>query len=117
MNEALLKVSESGKLRELENGMLASNKCRDNDMELEDENPSLGPDCFRVLFITTGATSSLALVSYILVKGICMLEHKSIWKLMLAVMKRWRFQKKHFTGKVSNADLHGNSTPDALHPV
>ncbi|KAF2286077.1 hypothetical protein GH714_010198 [Hevea brasiliensis] len=117
MNEALLKVSESGKLLELENSMVASNQCRDRDIDLDDENPSLGPSCFRVLFILTGATSTLALVSYVLLKANSMLKHKSIWRLMLAVMKHWRFQKKHFTRRVSNAEIHGNSPPDALHPV
>ncbi|XP_058001494.1 glutamate receptor 2.8 isoform X2 [Hevea brasiliensis] len=117
MNEALLKVSESGKLLELENSMVPSNQCRDRDIDLDDENPSLGPSCFRILFILTGATSTLALVSYVLLKANSMLKHKSIWRLMLAVMKHWRFQKKHFTRRVSNAEIHGNSPPDALHPV
>uniref|UniRef100_A0A2N9I1J8 Ionotropic glutamate receptor C-terminal domain-containing protein n=1 Tax=Fagus sylvatica TaxID=28930 RepID=A0A2N9I1J8_FAGSY len=60
ITEALLKVSESGRLRELENNMIASAKCQD--VETDKETPSLSPNSFLVLFIMSGGTSTLALL-------------------------------------------------------
>uniref|UniRef100_A0A2N9HDV6 Ionotropic glutamate receptor C-terminal domain-containing protein n=1 Tax=Fagus sylvatica TaxID=28930 RepID=A0A2N9HDV6_FAGSY len=54
ITEALLKVSESGRLRELENNMIASAKCQD--VETDKETPSLSPNSFLVLFIMSGTS-------------------------------------------------------------
>lgn len=87
VNEAMLKVIESGKLRDLENSMLASLKCLD--AETDGTTPSLSPSSFWVLFIFSGGTSTIALVVYIFRFYKPMLEHKTIWKLMFAVTKHW----------------------------
>ncbi|KAK4577023.1 hypothetical protein RGQ29_027507 [Quercus rubra] len=57
---ALLKVAESGKLQELENNMIASEKCKD--VEPENGSRSLSPNSFLVLFILTGGTSTIATI-------------------------------------------------------
>ncbi|RVW42972.1 Glutamate receptor 2.7 [Vitis vinifera] len=61
VSEALLNVSESGKLRELENSMLSSEKCEDAETE-DDETSRLSPSSFWVLFIITGGTSTFSLL-------------------------------------------------------
>ncbi|EEF44026.1 LOW QUALITY PROTEIN: glutamate receptor 2.7 [Ricinus communis] len=108
MNKALLEVSESGKLLELEDGIIVSNdQCKD--MELEDENPSLGPGCFRVLFIITGGTSSIALLLLILHKVDSVFKHTSMWKFMWDVLKHLSFPRNRFVRKVSDSEIHGNT--------
>uniref|UniRef100_A0A7N2MAK0 Glutamate receptor n=1 Tax=Quercus lobata TaxID=97700 RepID=A0A7N2MAK0_QUELO len=57
VNKALLNVSESGRLRELEKSMVASEKCVDY-VESIDEVSSLSPTTFSVLFMLTGASYS-----------------------------------------------------------
>ncbi|KAA8523968.1 hypothetical protein F0562_010601 [Nyssa sinensis] len=104
VNEALLNVSESGVLRELENSMTGSEKCVD--VELAYGYGSLNPGSFWVLFIFTGGTSTAALAIYvILVKwkfDNFMLEYRNIWTLILAVMKQWRHQRRRFCRRVSD---------------
>ncbi|KAM5586186.1 glutamate receptor 2.8-like [Rosa sericea] len=87
VNEAMLKVAESGKLRELENKMLASQKCLD--AETDGRTPSLSPSSFWVLFIFSGGTSTIALLVYIFRIYKSMLKHKTVWNLMLAVINQW----------------------------
>ena len=86
INEAMLKVTESGKLRELENDMLASQKCLD--AETDGRTQSLSPSSFWVLFIFSGGTSTIALGVYIFRVDKSMLNHKTVWKLMLAVINK-----------------------------
>ncbi|KAA8523964.1 hypothetical protein F0562_010605 [Nyssa sinensis] len=111
VNEALLNVSESGVLRELENSMTGSEKCVD--VELAYGYGSLNPGSFWVLFIFTGGTSTAALAIYvILVKwkfGNFMLEYRNIWTLILAVMKHWRHQRRRFSRRVSDVGYPTNS--------
>ena len=63
VNKALLQVSENGKLRDLEDTMLASEECKDT--ELDGKTTSLSPGSFWVLFILTAGTSTIALLAYI----------------------------------------------------
>ncbi|CAI0410859.1 unnamed protein product [Linum tenue] len=73
VTEALVKVTESGQLRDLEIDMIASQKCVGNDELLGDSsseagygssNPSLGADSFWMLFVFTAGTSTLALLMF-----------------------------------------------------
>lgn len=107
ITEALLKVAESGKLQELENNMIASEKCKD--VEPENGSRSLSPNSFLVLFILTGGTSTVALVVYIFRVDNFMLRHKTIGRVMMVVMKHWRSQKRRFSRRVSDvAEIPSN---------
>ncbi|CAN1238537.1 Glutamate receptor 2.7 [Linum grandiflorum] len=63
ITEALVKVTESGKLRDLERDMIASQKCIGND--LFGNSDSIGADSFWMLFIFTAGTSTLALLIFL----------------------------------------------------
>ncbi|PWA68112.1 Extracellular ligand-binding receptor [Artemisia annua] len=52
-NKALMNVTESGKLKELEDTFLISEKCVDNE-SFPNEDESLSPRSFSVLFELTG---------------------------------------------------------------
>ncbi|XP_058002408.1 glutamate receptor 2.8-like [Hevea brasiliensis] len=97
VTKALLNVSEHGKLQELEKAMLASEKCVD--VKSEDEISSLSPSSFWVLFILTGGTSTVALVSYLIQR------RKMIWRLILAIM----IGKKQLSRRNSNVESPANS--------
>ncbi|KAL7249639.1 hypothetical protein ACSBR1_011763 [Camellia fascicularis] len=89
INEALLKVAESGTLGELENSMTGT-ECLD--MESDHGNPTLSLNSFWILFILTGGTSTVALVFYVILgkwKFSHMLQHKINWRLMLAMLSKY----------------------------
>ncbi|KAI3716235.1 hypothetical protein L6452_23435 [Arctium lappa] len=65
-NKALMNVSESGKLKELEDAFLISEKCVD-DKSFPNEDESLSPRSFAILFELTAGTSTLALAMYIII--------------------------------------------------
>nr|POE59601.1 glutamate receptor 2.1 [Quercus suber] len=106
ITEALLKVSESGQLRELENNMITSAKCED--VEPDKETPSLSPNSFLVLFILSGGTSTIALLVYILRVDRSILRHKIMWRVMRTIMGHWGSQKRRFSRRVS--DLAENAS-------
>ncbi|KAL7218321.1 hypothetical protein ACSBR2_011566 [Camellia fascicularis] len=97
INEALLKVAESGKLRELENSMTGTELCLD--MESDHGNPSFSLNSFWILFILTGGTSTVALVFYVILgkwKFNHMLQLKIIWRLILAMLsKNYQLRPEH----------------------
>ncbi|KAL6202144.1 hypothetical protein ACLB2K_025855 [Fragaria x ananassa] len=84
VNEAMLKVTESGKLRLLENNMLATQKCLD--AETDGSTPSLSPSSFWILFIFSGGTSTISLGVYIFHIYKSRFKQETVWKLMLAVI-------------------------------
>ncbi|KAK1405102.1 Glutamate receptor [Heracleum sosnowskyi] len=65
VNKALLGVFESGKLRELEDKMIGSERCVEVDSSNDDE-ISLSLDSFWILFVLTGGTTTCALAIYAL---------------------------------------------------
>lgn len=111
VSQAMLKVSESGQLQDLENAMLASEKF--TDIEPDDEPLSLSPSYFWVLFVFTGGTSSMALAIYIFRACISVSEHKAIWKLMMAVMKQDK--KRRFSRRVSEIAESTPANPPNAH--
>jgi uncharacterized membrane protein len=100
ITEALLKVSESGQLQELENNMIASEKCED--VKSENESLSLSPNSFLVLFILTGGTSTIALLVYIVSVENSMFRHNTLWRLMMVVIKHWRSQKRRYSRRIGD---------------
>ncbi|XP_020224233.1 glutamate receptor 2.8 [Cajanus cajan] len=101
VNRAMLNISENGTIRDLENSMLASEECKDI-IDTYGETTSVSPASFMVLFILTGGTSTIALLSYIFSVNCLCSEQRTIWSLMMAVMKRWRSRKRLFSRKVYN---------------
>ncbi|XP_024980447.1 glutamate receptor 2.6-like [Cynara cardunculus var. scolymus] len=65
-NKALMNVSESGMLKELEDAFLISEKCVD-DESFPNEDESLSPRSFAILFELTAGASTLVLVMYIII--------------------------------------------------
>ncbi|KAJ6423652.1 hypothetical protein OIU84_024596 [Salix udensis] len=108
IDEALLNVSESGTLLELEKRFITPAKCP----EVEDENQSLSPDSFGTLFILTTGTSTISLAIYIFSRGISMVGYKITWRLVLAAMRYWVCQKQ-ITRRFSNAEISVNFAPHA----
>nr|POE59593.1 glutamate receptor 2.1 [Quercus suber] len=91
VNKAILNVSESGRLRELEKSMVASEKCVDY-VESIDEVSSLSPTTFSVLFMLTGGTSTVALMVYVVFYKL--FGHKTIWRRLGVMRNRWTFSPR-----------------------
>lgn len=104
VTKALLNVSESGTLRELENNMIASEKCVDGESVVEMS--SLSPSSFWVLFVLTGGTSTISLLFYVVCHK--RFGHRTAWRLVLAVMRRWWLRKKTFSRRVSDVETSTN---------
>lgn len=64
LSEAVLKVSESGTLRVLENLLISSYNCSAS--EIDDDKDSLGLSSFWGLFVITGGMSTISLLLFIL---------------------------------------------------
>ena len=111
ITEALLKVSESGQLHELENKMITSAKCEDVE---PDKTPSLSPNSFLVLFILSGGTSTIALLVYILRVDKSILRHKIMWRVMRTIMGHWGSQKRRFSRRVGDVDENASNSPNTF---
>ncbi|XP_044495909.1 glutamate receptor 2.7-like [Mangifera indica] len=102
--EALLKVSERGKLRELEMSMITEVDCIE--VDLDDDNSSLSLNSFWVLFVLTGATSTIALIIYATHipwrLHLNLLVQTKIRTLILTFLGRWGISKQRFCRKVSH---------------
>lgn len=77
--KALLNVSESGTLQEIEKKMIGSEKCVEMDSD-DDEYESLGLGSFSSLLVLTSGTSTVALVIYVVIslRDYCRIQQKSI---------------------------------------
>lgn len=60
ISEAILKVSESGKIVELEKHMLSFSSCNSSSIGISSGDASLGPEPFSGLFIISGCISAVA---------------------------------------------------------
>lgn len=105
VTKALLNVSENGTLRKLETNMIASQKCED-DRESIDEISSLSPSSFWVLFVITAGTSTTALLVYVVRHK--RFGQKTVWRLVLVVMRHWWRRKKSFSRRVSSNERSSN---------
>ncbi|KAI3712092.1 hypothetical protein L1987_70641 [Smallanthus sonchifolius] len=89
-NKALTNISESRKLKELEDEYLNSGKCVDEEPE---ENQSLNCHSFWVLFVLTVGTSTIALSIYIIMRIIEFIKfkpkHINLFQL-IAFIKVWQ---------------------------
>ncbi|KAL8110866.1 hypothetical protein AgCh_026572 [Apium graveolens] len=64
INNAIMNITESGKLLELEKKYINSEECVDADT-ISDAEPSIGLNSFSILFMLTGCTSTIVLVMFV----------------------------------------------------
>ncbi|XP_014500728.1 glutamate receptor 2.8-like [Vigna radiata var. radiata] len=100
VNKALLDLVETGKVSELENKMLASEKCEDT--EVNGETASLSPNSFWVLFILTGGTSTFSILVYVFRMNYANSEEKTIWRLTTMIIQQCNHAKRRMSRKVSD---------------
>ncbi|XP_022848459.1 glutamate receptor 2.8-like [Olea europaea var. sylvestris] len=118
IDEALLNVRENGVLKDLEQSLIASEKCVD--IQSDNETASLSPQNFFVLFIITGATSSTSLlIYYFRAKGRnenFMAQYKGIWITIMMVLNKLGYHRNRLSRKVSDvADEIPENFPNNLH--
>ena len=80
--------------------MIGSEKCEDTDVK--DESSSLSPNSFFILFVLSGGVSTIALTLYTISAHKSCVQQNAIWRLMLAVIKRWRNHNRGFSRRVSD---------------
>lgn len=106
-NKALMNVSESGKLKELEDTFLTSEKCVD-DESFPNGDESLSPLSFSILFVLTGGTSTVALVVYVVMSIRQFKESNpgvtNIFELIYVFMKDQWYQWRHSSRVVADAE-------------
>nr|KAJ0203647.1 hypothetical protein LSAT_V11C500274800 [Lactuca sativa] len=106
-NKALMNVSESGKLKELEDTFLTSEKCVD-DESFRNGDESLSPLSFSILFVLTGGTSTVALVVYVVMSIRQFKESNpgvtNIFELIYVFMKDQWYQWRHSSRVVADAE-------------
>ncbi|KAK9078222.1 hypothetical protein SSX86_002279 [Deinandra increscens subsp. villosa] len=106
-NKALMNVSESGKLKEIEKKYIISEQCVDEESS-PDEAGRLSLDSFWVLFLLTGGTSTVALVTYIIINfkefKKSHQENANFFKSMLAFVKGWKLRVRRSSSMVSSVE-------------
>ncbi|KAF8391283.1 hypothetical protein HHK36_023585 [Tetracentron sinense] len=112
ISEAILKVSESGRLQELETKLINSSKC--SNASSNDDQGSLSPHSFWVLFIVTGGISTVALVLFVfplrwhLNDSIgAILAYKSMRGLIFAFMKHMGVERANPSEEMT-IESHGH---------
>lgn len=90
IDEALTKVFEEGVLKELEDALMASEKCDDNSEIL-----SISPSSFYVLFAWSVATSTSALAFYAIHTN-CRID-----VVVKKALKRWGKKNRMFSRNLS----------------
>ena len=103
--KALLNVSESGTLREMEQRMIGSEHCVDLE-SFHDDYESLGLHSFWSLFLFTGGTSTLALAIYVIIslRNRYQVEGKSLVTVLSDVRKYFLYRRKRISRKVSDVE-------------
>nr|GMC70230.1 glutamate receptor 2.8-like [Ipomoea batatas] len=96
VNKALLNMTESGKLGDLEKELIGADECVD--VEKKDET-SLGPKSFSVLFGLTGAISTISLTVFV-VAG----NYK---ETVVDLFRQWSLDMR--TRRIGNEEIPGNN--------
>ncbi|KAI3803510.1 hypothetical protein L1987_31663 [Smallanthus sonchifolius] len=106
-NKALMNVSESRKLKELEDKHLISEECVDEESS-PDENGRLNVHSFWVLFVLTGGTSTVAIVIYIILRikefKKSNQEHTNVFGLISAFVKDWKRRMRRSSSIVASVE-------------
>lgn len=102
-----MNISESGKLKELEDTFLNSEKCVDEETS-PDENNRLSLHSFWVLFKLTVGTSTVALTIYSIIKireqKKSNQEHTNLFKVIPTLIKDWQLYMKQSSSVVVNIE-------------
>ncbi|XP_076911969.1 glutamate receptor 2.7-like [Bidens hawaiensis] len=103
--KALLNVSESGTLQDIEKRMLGSEQCVDQDT-IHDEYGSLDLSAFSSLFFLTGGTSTVALATYVIIslRKYYQMEGKSLVVIISDIKKYIAHRRKRLSRKVSDLE-------------
>ena len=110
VNKALLDLFETGKLRELENRMLASEKCEES--QPDGETASLSPNSFWALFTLTAGTSTIALLIYVIGMNYSNHEQKTICRLTMEMVQKLRHAKRRISRRVSDVAESSVNSPN-----
>ncbi|WOG84398.1 hypothetical protein DCAR_0103581 [Daucus carota subsp. sativus] len=118
INKAILKISENGKLLELEERYINSKECAEPVL-FSNEDASIGLDSFAILFVLSGCTSTVALAIYISRYIICLLSSTAdcsdLFKRVSTFTKRWIDYRRPSSAIVISLENPGNP-PDAPCP-
>ena len=118
INKAVLKISENGKLLELEERYITSKECAEPFL-FSNKDASIGLDSFAILFVLSGCTSTVALAIYISRYIICFLssiaECSDFFERVSAFTKRWMDYRRPSSAIVISLENPGNP-PDAPCP-
>ncbi|XP_019193341.1 PREDICTED: glutamate receptor 2.5-like [Ipomoea nil] len=98
VNKALLNMTESGKLGELEKEMISEEECLD--VEKKDET-SLGPRSFSVLFGLTGGISTISLTVFVMAAG----NYKAT---VVESFRQWSLAIRTRRIGIGNVEIPGN---------
>ncbi|KAK1416740.1 hypothetical protein QVD17_25856 [Tagetes erecta] len=109
--KALLNVSESGTLQDIEKKSLGLEHCVDQE-EILDKYERLDFRSFWSLFVLAGGTSTIALVIYVM-QDLCKTERRSLATIISDVRKYLVHRKKRLSRKVSDADgVESSNVPE-----
>lgn len=101
INNAIMNITESGKLLDLEQKYINSEECVDADT-ISDEEASIGLNSFSILFMLTGCTSTVALTMFVIRYYLYSeSEHTNVFK---ALIKRWRRYRRQSSARVINVE-------------
>ncbi|GKC49249.1 glutamate receptor 2.8-like protein [Tanacetum coccineum] len=118
-NKAIMNITESGKLKEFEDEYLISEKCIDNET-FPNEDESLSPHSFSVLFELTGGTSTVAFILYIIISFRLFKksnpELTGLFKLISAFMKDQKRQMRQASNIVAHAESPAHHPDVPLDP-
>nr|XP_017225330.1 PREDICTED: glutamate receptor 2.2-like [Daucus carota subsp. sativus] len=109
INKAIMNITESGKLLELENKYINSEECVDAD-SIPEEDASIGLNSFSILFALTGCTSTIALGVYVVRYFLISLPKQRI--LFRAFAKRWRHYRRQLSARVISVENPRNPPDD-----
>ncbi|KAL2476394.1 Glutamate receptor 2.7 [Abeliophyllum distichum] len=118
IDEALLNVRENGVLKDLEESLLASEKCVD--IQPNNETAGLSPYNFLVLFMFTGLTSTTALLIYYFRAKVrfenYMARYKGMRIAIMIAMNKLGYQRNRLSRKASDvADQRPSNSPNNSH--
>ncbi|KAL8109316.1 uncharacterized protein LOC141672678 isoform X1 [Apium graveolens] len=112
INKAILKIAENGKLLELEERYLSSEKCAEPVL-LSNEDAGIGLESFAILFMLSGCTSTVALAIFVIRQIISSLkstlEQQKLFKRVSAFTKRLVKYRRPTSTIVMNVENPGNS--------
>ncbi|KAK6934200.1 Solute-binding protein family 3/N-terminal domain of MltF [Dillenia turbinata] len=121
ISEAVLNVSESGKLRDLEKKNMHT--VENLNLETEDDYDSLrlSYQSFWALFLITAGTSTVSLVIHIIGNKLhsvdAVMENKGLFGAIQALIKRWKRRKSQLSARVHDGENAITSMVHSIDPV